>query len=64
MASVMFAHEMSHQDNRPTRHKLLFVDVYNAFTCMYFFFVGETGTIGVFFVGLLSREHPKAQPEC
>ena len=30
----------------------------------FFFFLGETSTIGgCFFVGLLFREHPKAQPE-
>ena len=52
----MFAHERSHQDYRPTRHKLLFVDVYNAFTCMYLFFPGRDRYYRrVFFVGLLSR---------
>ena len=32
---------------------------------LFFFFLGETSTIGgcFFFVGLLFREHPKAQPE-
>ena len=29
---------------------------------MYFFSLGETSTIGGCFLGLLFREHPKAQP--
>ena len=34
------------------------------FFFFFFFFLGETSTIGgCFFVGLLFREHPKAQPE-
>ena len=39
-----------------------FSKAFSIYIYIFFFFLGETSTIGGCFVGLLFREHPKAQP--